>query len=111
MSMQQLHVVSCIPPSVLFGQDVIDFHLVSIRKVQTACSTSPLLLLQEPGDARGYVWMVSYALAPVDPVSVVGTTCALDFHMSLDGGVGVAGGAGPPGGGLGGAAFPGVFSP
>src|SRR5207244_10145527 len=91
MSMQQLHVVSRIPPSVLFGQDVINFHLVPIREVQTACSTSPLLLLQEPGDSRGYVWMVPYSFAPVDPVSVVGTTCTLDFHMSLYGGVGVAG--------------------
>jgi len=109
--MQQLPVVSRIPPSVLFGQDVIDFHLVPIREVQTACSTSPLLLLQEPGDARGYVWMVSYSFAPVDPVSVVGTTCALDFHMSLDGGVCMAGEAGSTVGWLEGPAFPVVYSP
>jgi hypothetical protein len=109
--MQQLHVVSRIPPAVLFGQDVIDFHLVPIRKVQTACSTSPLLLLQEPSDARGYVWMVSYSFAPVDPVSVVWTTCALDFHMSLDGGVGVAGEAGSTVGWLEGPSFPVVYSP
>jgi len=109
--MQQLHVVSRIPPAVLFGQDVIDFHLVPIRKVQTACSTSPLLLLQEPRDARGYVWMVSYSFAPVDPVSVVWTTCALDFHMSLDGGVGVAGEAGATVGWLEGPALPVVYSP
>jgi len=95
MSMQQLHVVSRIPPSILFGQDVINFHLVPIREVQTACSTSPLLLLQEPGDSRGYVWMASYSSAPVDSVSVVWTARALDFHMSLDGGVCVAGEACP----------------
>src|SRR5262245_64185856 len=87
MSMQQLPVVSRIPPSVLFGQDVIDFHLVPIREVQTACSTLHLLLLQEPSDSRGYAWMVSYSFAPVDTVSVVATTWALDFHMSLHGGV------------------------
>ena len=109
--MQQLHVVSHIPPAVLFGQDVIDFHLVPIRKVQTAYSTSPLLLLQEPSDARGYVWMVSYSFAPVDPVSVVWTTCALDFHMSLDRGVGVAGEAGATVGWLEGPALPVVYSP
>src|SRR6266496_441657 len=111
MSMQQLHVVSRIPPAVLFGQDVIDFHLVPIRKVQTACSTSPLLLLQEPRDARGYVWMVSYSFAPVDPVSVIWTTCALDFHMSLNGGVGVAGETGSTVGWLEGPSFPVVSSP
>lgn len=109
--MQQLYVVSRIPPSVLFGQDVINFHLVPIREVQTACSTSPLLLLQEPGDSRGYVWMVSYSFAPVDPVSVVWTTCALDFHMSLDGGVCVAGEAGSTVGWLESPSFPIVHSP
>src|SRR5262249_7170174 len=42
---------------------------------------------------------------------VVGTTCALDFHMSLDGGVCMAGEAGSTVGGLEGPAFPVVYSP
>ena len=95
MSMQQLQVVSRILPSLDFGNDVIDFHLVSIHEVPLAFPALPLLVFQEPGDARGYVWMASYAFAPVDPVSVIWTACALDFHMALDGGVGVAGEASP----------------
>jgi hypothetical protein len=111
MSLQPVHVVSRIPPCVLLGQEVIDFHLVPIRKVQTAGATSPWLLLQESGDARGDVWMVSSSCAPVAPVSGVGTTCALDFPMSRDGGVGVAGEAGSTVGGWAGPSCPVVSSP
>ena len=93
MSMQQLQVVSRLTPSLGFGNDVIDFHLVSMHEVPSAFPALPLLLLQERGDSRGYVWMVSYSFAPVDPVSVVWTARALDFHMSLDGG-GARGGRG-----------------
>lgn len=90
---------------------MINVHRVPIREVQTAGSPSPLLLLQEPGDSRGYVWMASYASAPVDPVAVVGTARALDFHMALDGGVCVAGEACPAVGWLEGPASPIVHSP
>ena len=55
--------------------------------------------------------MVSYSFAPVDPVSVVWTPCALDFHMSLDGGACVAGEAGSTVGWLEGPSFPVVYSP
>src|SRR5215470_10440130 len=83
MSMEQLEIVSRIAPSLLLGQDVIDFDGVTIHEVQTACSTSPLLLLQEPGDARWYIGMASEASAPVQPVSVIGAAGALYFHIVL----------------------------
>ncbi len=88
--MQPLEVVSRPTPSLGFGNDVIDLHLVSVHKVPSTFPALPVLLLQECGDSRGYVWMASYSSAPVDPVSVVWTARALDFHMSLDGGVRVA---------------------
>jgi len=78
-----VEIVSRIAPSLLFGQDVIDFDVVTIHEVPTAGSTSPLLLLPEPGDARWYMGMASEASAPVQPVSVIGATCALHFHIAL----------------------------
>lgn len=111
MSMQQLQVVSRLTPSLSFGNDVIDFHLVSVHEVSSTFPALPLLLLQESGDSRGYVWMASYSSAPVDPVSVVWTARALDFHMSLDGGVRVASEGYPAVGCLESPPFPIVHSP
>src|SRR5437870_1833154 len=111
MSMQQWQVVSRILPSLDFGKDMIDFHLVSIHEVPLAFPALRLLVLQEPGDARGDVWMTSYAIAPVDPVAVIWTACALDFHVSLDGGMCVAGEASPTVWWLAGPALPIVHSP
>ena len=51
MSMQQLQVVSRILPSLGFGNDVIDFHLVSMHEVPSAFPALPLLVFQEPGDS------------------------------------------------------------
>ena len=51
-SLQDMALQSRLKIPLLFGQDVIDFDFVTIHEVQTAYSTSPLLLLQEPGDAR-----------------------------------------------------------
>jgi len=85
-----VEIVSRIAPSWLFGQDVIDFDVVTIHEVPTAGSTSPLLWLQEPGDARWYMGMASEASAPVQPVSVLGAACALHFHIALVWGVVVA---------------------
>src|SRR5712692_7655632 len=111
MSRHQLQVVSRILPSLGFGHEGIDCHFVSMPEVPSAFPALPLLVLQEPGDSRGYVWMASYALAPVDPVSVLWTACALDFHLSLAGGVCVAGEASPPVWCLAGPPLPIVHSP
>jgi hypothetical protein len=109
--MQPLEVVSRPTPSLGFGNDVIDLPLVSVPQVPSTFPALPVLLLQECGDSRGYVWMASYSSAPVDPVSVVWTACALDFHMSLDGGVRVAGEGYLAVGCLEGPPFPIVHSP
>ena len=111
MSMQPLQVVSRLTPSLSLGNDVIDFHLVSGHEVPSTCPALPLLLLQESGDSRGYVWLASCSSAPIDPVSVVWTARALDFHMSLDGGVRVASEGYPAVGCLERPPFPIVHSP
>lgn len=81
--MQQLQGVSRLPPPILFGQEVLDVDLVTIRDIYAACSAWPLLGLQEPGDARRSLGMASSASAPVPPVSVLRTAGAWHFHRAL----------------------------
>jgi hypothetical protein len=47
MSMEQLEVASRLGSSPGFGDDVVDFHHISIAKEQFACPACPLLSLQE----------------------------------------------------------------
>src|SRR5207302_1255693 len=79
MSMQQWEDVSRIIAAVHFGKDVIDFHLVSRHEVSLAFPALTLLVLHEPGYARCEVWTATIAFAPVDPVAVIWTACALDY--------------------------------
>jgi hypothetical protein len=51
MAVQQLEVVSSMRSSATSGDDVIDFHPITLRKEQSARSALPLLSLQESCDS------------------------------------------------------------
>jgi hypothetical protein len=109
--MEQWQVVDRLHPSSCFGDDVIDFHGVSIVEEQFALPASSSLSFQESGDSCRDVGMASEPAAPIDPVSVIWTSRALYLHMSPDRRVIMAVQAGTAVGRLKRPAFPVVDSP
>jgi hypothetical protein len=83
MSVQQLQVVSRLFPTLTFGNDVIDLDRVIFGELQSTCTTSALLLFQQPGYLRFHLWMASQSCAPIGPVAVIRTypTISLWTHM------------------------------
>ena len=64
--------------------EVIDFHDVSVCKVQFTPPALPLLPLEQFRLGLMHQWMSLEALAPVQPVSIIRAGRSFHFGMSLD---------------------------
>ena len=82
MSVQQLHVVSRLFPTLTFGNDVIALNRVILGEMQPTGATSALLLFPQPGYLRFPLGVASQSCAPLDPVAVIRTPCSLHFPVA-----------------------------
>lgn len=81
MLMKKLEVRHRIRSPAGLGDDVIDFHPISIHEEQAAGWALPLLCLQESSDSRRDFRMTSQAHTPIHPVPVIRAARALDLHI------------------------------
>src|SRR5260370_8083515 len=84
MEMEQPFVVSAVGTAFASRLDMIDFHEVSILKVQFTPTTFSPLLLEQSRFRLMHQWMGFQALAPVEQVSIIGTGGTLHFLLPLD---------------------------
>jgi hypothetical protein len=84
MAVQQLEIVASISPATASGDDVIDFHPLTLREEQSARSTLPVLSLQESCDSGRDLRMVSETGTPIHPIAIIGAADAVDLHMPMN---------------------------
>jgi hypothetical protein len=81
VAVQQLEVVVSISPATALGDDVIDFHPITLREEQSTRSALAVLSLQESCDSGRDLRMVPKTGTPIHPIAIIGATYAVDLHM------------------------------
>jgi hypothetical protein len=84
MAVQQLEIVVYISPATALRDDVIDFHPITLREEQSARSALAVLSLQESCDSGRDLRMVPKTGTPIHPITVIGTTHAVDLHVATN---------------------------
>lgn len=89
MAMKRKFVAQFFPSTEMFGENVINFYLISVSEEEFTPSAFPLLFLEKQSHCPAQNWSRRKSLAPVEEVSVVRAGRSFHFDMPSDLGVGV----------------------
>jgi hypothetical protein len=81
VAVEQLEVVSPIGPTMALGDDVIDFHPITLREEQSTRRALALLPLQELRNSGRDFWMLPETGTPIYPIAIIGAAHAVDLHV------------------------------
>ena len=89
MSVEEEFVTEFLTTPFTFWRNVVDFNDIDVLKEQPTPATFPLLFAQEDSFDPIAQRMVFQSLAPIEQITIVGTSCALHFDVLLDVGLAV----------------------
>ena len=81
VAVKQLEVVVPISPATALGDDMIDFHPITLREEQATLWALSVLSFQESGDAWRDFRMLPETCTPIHPIPIIGTARAMDLHV------------------------------